>query len=369
MATPIPPRNRQDFEIAIICALPLEAKAVIALFDRDWEAEGTRYGKAPGDPNAYAAGVIGEHNVVVAHMPGMMNVPATSIAAGLRASFECIKLALVVGICGGVPYGPRHKGEIFLGDVVISQSLIQYDFRKQNSKVGERRDTLGDGRGRLPLEIRSMLAKLQTDYHQGRLQNSTNHHLEELQRKIPQATYPGREADRLFEPSYIHKHRDRSICAVCGDEDGTGTCEGALRTTCRGLGCQGDRAISRNRPMEYQEPMEAEAPLSSIHIGKMGSGDRVMKSGLHRDAIANEYGIIAFEMEGAGVWDHFPSIVIKGVCDYADSHKNNQWRQYAAATAAACTRALLNGWDSGKEMMEPGQSSVYSSQYSVLFRA
>ncbi len=27
-------------------------------------------------------------------------------------------------------------------------------------------------------------------------------------------------------------------------------------------------------------------------------------------------------MEGAGVWDEVPYIVIKGICDYADSHKN-----------------------------------------------
>ena len=73
-------------------------------------------------------------------------------------------------------------------------------------------------------------------------------------------------------------------------------------------------------------------------------GDTVMKSGSHRDEIAKRDGIIAFEMEGAGVWDYFPSIVIKGVCDYADSHKNKQWQPYAAATAAACTKAFLEGW-------------------------
>ena len=49
-------------------------------------------------------------------------------------------------------------------------------------------------------------------------------------------------------------------------------------------------------------------------------------------------------MEGAGVWDNFPTIVIKGVCDYADSHKNKKWQRYAAATAAACMKAILKGW-------------------------
>jgi nucleoside phosphorylase len=51
--------------------------------------------------------------------------------------------------------------------------------------------------------------------------------------------------------------------------------------------------------------------------------------------------VIAFEMESAGAWDYLPTIVIKSVCDYADSHKNKEWQEYAAATAAACTKAFL----------------------------
>ena len=76
----------------------------------------------------------------------------------------------------------------------------------------------------------------------------------------------------------------------------------------------------------------------------MASGDAVMKSGQHRDRLAKDAGIIAFEMEGAGVWDHFPSIVVKGVCEYADSHKNKKWQMYAAATAAAGMKAFLKQW-------------------------
>ncbi|OCL06966.1 hypothetical protein AOQ84DRAFT_273248, partial [Glonium stellatum] len=66
-----------------------------------------------------------------------------------------------------------------------------------------------------------------------------------------------------------------------------------------------------------------------------------MKSGYHRDEIAAREKVIAFEMEGAGVWDNFSTIVIKGVCDYADSHKNKMWQRYAAATAAPCMKAFL----------------------------
>lgn len=71
-----------------------------------------------------------------------------------------------------------------------------------------------------------------------------------------------------------------------------------------------------------------------------------MKSGTHRDEIAQKYDIIGFEMEGAGIWDFFPSLIIKAVCDYADSHKNKDWQTYAAATAAAATKAFLKEWRS-----------------------
>jgi hypothetical protein len=46
-------------------------------------------------------------------------------------------------------------------------------------------------------------------------------------------------------------------------------------------------------------------------------------------------------MEAAGVMNTFPCLVIRGICDYADSYKNKLWQQYAAATAAAYAKLLL----------------------------
>ncbi|KAK0721325.1 hypothetical protein B0T21DRAFT_351288 [Apiosordaria backusii] len=78
-----------------------------------------------------------------------------------------------------------------------------------------------------------------------------------------------------------------------------------------------------------------------IFLWRVVSGDTVFKSGADRDKIARRDKIIAFEMELAGVWDDFPCVVVKGVADYADSHKNKCWQTFAAATAAATTKALL----------------------------
>ncbi|KAI1463760.1 uncharacterized protein F4812DRAFT_463320 [Daldinia caldariorum] len=95
-------------------------------------------------------------------------------------------------------------------------------------------------------------------------------------------------------------------------------------------------------------PEEAQAP--AIFVGRIGSGDAVMKSGTHRDALAKQHQLIVFEMEAAGAWEEVPCIVIKGICDYADSHKNKRWQDFAAITAAAVTRAVLDRYaplDSG----------------------
>lgn len=51
---------------------------------------------------------------------------------------------------------------------------------------------------------------------------------------------------------------------------------------------------------------------------------------------------MCFEMEAAGLMNNFPCLVIRGICDYADSHKNKKWQIYAAATAAACAKEILS---------------------------
>ena len=60
------------------------------------------------------------------------------------------------------------------------------------------------------------------------------------------------------------------------------------------------------------------------------------------EVLGQELGILCFEMEAAGLMDNFPCLMIRGICDYSDSHKSQQWQGYAAATAAAYTKELLS---------------------------
>jgi nucleoside phosphorylase len=79
-----------------------------------------------------------------------------------------------------------------------------------------------------------------------------------------------------------------------------------------------------------------------IHYGPtIASANQVRKSGTTRDNLARQLKVICFEMEAAGLMDTLPCLVIRGICDYSDSHKSKGWQRYAAVTAAAYARELL----------------------------
>jgi nucleoside phosphorylase len=289
-------------------------------------------------------------------------VNASGVAASLRSSFTSIKLALIVGICGGAPFGIDNKNEIYLGDLIISTALIQYDFGRQYPEVFERKDTLEHTLGRPSQKIRTSLAKLTTYHYRQKLQDDIVAHLKVVQRKMPEAKHPGFKTDRLSEPSYLHKHYE-SVTGRAYDICNSGNnqiCPAALKMNCDKLGCDKARLVVRSRPTDGGESSGGHKP--TVHFGKMGSADTVMKSGEDRDRIVKADRVIAFEMEGAGVCDHFPSTVIKGVCDYADSHKNKEWQDYAAAVAAAGMKAFLKEWAPEEKPAEQGKLFIAFTQ-------
>ncbi|KAF9777671.1 hypothetical protein IL306_004342 [Fusarium sp. DS 682] len=317
--SPRPPRpdDRRGFEIAIICALPLEADAIESLFDHHWDGDGLPFKKAACDPNAYSTGVIGCYNVVLVRMLGIGKVHAAVAASNCKASFPNVKIAFVVGVCGVVPF-KRNGEEIVLGDVVISEGIVQYDFGRRLPGRFVSKDGLLDSLGRPNQEIRGVLAQAKGIKGRQRLISEMTRYLNIL-RKKPElhAEYPGPAYDKLFEASYRHSEEQKS---------------------CEQVGCD-DKLVPRRR-LQATEPI----PAPAVHFGLIASGDSVMKSGEDRDREVEARDVVAFEMEGAGVWDILPCIIIKGACDYADSHKSKGWQQYAAATAAACTKAFLNYW-------------------------
>ncbi|THW57683.1 purine and uridine phosphorylase [Aureobasidium pullulans] len=358
------PATRAEFEVAIICALPLEASAVLDLFDEHYDDDGDIYGRQEGDSNAYSTGRIGQHDIVLAHMPGMGKPSAASVASGLRSSFTGVKIALIVGVCGGVPVSSPDE-PIILGDVIISNSVIQSDFGSQYPGHFERKSTVKDTLGRPNTDIRALLNKLEVRRVREKLGDKILQNLFKLREKNDTACYPGVNQDRLFAATHRHMHREESssrdcLClkAHCHSDP---VCKQASESSCDALGCN-SLAIMDN-PARLKR-LDAENPPPLVHIGIVGSADTVMKSGEHRDHIAQRDNIIAFEMEGAGVWDNLPCVIIKGVCDYADSHKNKRWQGYAAATAASAAKSFLDYWSPKQCFIELGRTSHGKRSYS-----
>ncbi|KAJ3575217.1 hypothetical protein NPX13_g4106 [Xylaria arbuscula] len=314
-STPSRPESRDDFRIAVFSALTLEANAVKALFDNPGDDSG-RYGKAPGDFNTYTIGVLGGRNIVLVHLPRAGKSAAATAAANCRASFPNIKRALVVGICGVVSTDMEGL-EIVLGDVIISDNVIEHDLGRQIPGEFVRKNTLAESLPRSSAEISSFLAKLKCDEDKQKLLRDMNMYLNLPRSKLnPLVPYPGVHNDRLFDASY-----------PCSNQ-------GKPRDNC---GCPDSKLVPRVRLRQPPQP--------EVHFGLVASGDTVMKSEVDRDRIAQKEDAIAFEMESAGIWEQFPSVVvIKGACDYADSHKTKLWQPYAAATAAACLKAFLRAW-------------------------
>jgi nucleoside phosphorylase len=102
-----------------------------------------------------------------------------------------------------------------------------------------------------------------------------------------------------------------------------------------------------------------------VHYGLIASGNQVIKDATFRDKLVKDLGghVLCIEMEAAGLVNDFPCIVIRGICDYADSHKNKNWQEHAAATAAAFAKELLQHIQPGdvdrerpvKELLNEGQ--------------
>lgn len=302
-----------QYTVGWICALETEYVAARAFLDKK---HARPEALSPNDHNHYTLGEIGGHQVVIAVLPD--GEYGTSSAAGVARdmlhSFPNIRFGLMVGIGGGVPL----KHDIRLGDIIVSSprnghgGLLQYDFGKELQ--GQEFHQTGF-LNQPPAILRTAVSGLRTQYEEEghRLKESIQTVLEGNKRLKRKYTRPLTESDRLYESHLAHS--DPESC--CNEH------------------CDNSKLIQRpKRDEEENDP--------AVHYGLIASGNRVIKDALFRDKLAAAQDVLCFEMEAAGLMNHFPCLVIRGVCDYADSHKSKEWQGYAAMTAAAYAKDLLH---------------------------
>ena len=306
---PITTLSHDEYTIGWICALPLEMAAATAMLDEIHHD----LDKLPTDSNTYTLGSINKHNIVIAGLPSGIygTTSATVVASQMKHSFRSIEFWLMVGVGGGAP---RAGIDIRLGDVVVSvpvgefDGVVQYDYGKVTRDGGFQRT---GALSKPPLILLTAVSKLQSENERNGSQVPAI--LSKMQEAYPRMagsySYPDREKDVLFQAEYEHELGD--TCAQCD--------KGKL---------------------VLRVPRSSNTP--KVHYGLIASGNQVIKHGVTRARLAEELGILCFEMEAAGLMNEFPCVVIRGICDYADSHKNKGWQRHTAAVAAAFAKELLS---------------------------
>ncbi|KAL4800740.1 Pfs, NB-ARC and TPR domain protein [Aspergillus venezuelensis] len=301
--------GHDDYTVAWICAIPLEMAAATAMLDEVHQDLPVQ----SNDHNSYALGRIFEHNVVIACLPSGKygTVSASSVVVQLLSSFRSVRFGLMVGIGGGVP---TSGADIRLGDIVVSKptdthgGVIEYDYGKVLSDGNLKRTGM---LSRPPQVLLTALSRLQAHHINNRFQflEYFKEFEDSSADRDSNFTRPLQE-DRLYLPTYVHKDVESTTCASCDSS----------RTV-------------RRPPRKHDKPV--------VHYGLIASANQVVKDSGLRDKLGHALGAHCVEMEAAGVMDNLPCLVIRGICDYADSHKNDKWQGYASGIAAAYGKELL----------------------------
>lgn len=292
--------------VLIVCALPKETAAVLSLFDSFAEDAVP----APReDPNKYWVGDNGladdgsRRRVLVA-TSGMGIVSAAVTATHALRSFpQDITQVMMVGIAGGCPNHLKRDDHVRLGDIVAAneKGIIQYDFIKRTVDGDEHR-------ANAQRPSKELMDAAQT--------------LEIRRRSTNEAPWEALIA-KAIKKNAIYK-RPKASTDLLHDVD-----------------------VEEKKVLSHPKDPVRRAGQPKLHRGAIGSANILLKDPRQRDAVRDRWGVRAIEMEGSGVLDAGWSMnrdvmVVRGICDYCDSFKNDDWQDYAALVAAAYAHCLID---------------------------
>jgi nucleoside phosphorylase len=301
--------------------------------------------KPPNDHNTYTLGSIRKHNIVIACLPkGKYGTnSAATVATQMVGTFPSIKVGLMVGIGGGIP--PKVR----LGDVVVSApvdqypGVVQWDFGKAEKDGKFKRTGVLNNP---PSALLTALTKLETKHEM--TGSKIPQYLDDLKKNwpnlVPKYTRSASLNDPLLAPDNSHRSRSRwqllfsmlweTILALLGY---------LLRWWTFASMDRGSKQVTSTTVSIAVDGKQSGPGDMRVHYGLIASGNHVIKDAQFRDRLNESLGgnVLCVEMEAAGLMNDFPCIVIRGICDYADSQKNKDWQEHAAAVAAAYAKELL----------------------------
>jgi nucleoside phosphorylase len=299
-----------DPRVCIVTALNLETFAVRSVFDGNYRMPGKMSRRCP--MLMYVLNLKREdgksEDIILCECSQMGNNAASIAATAILMMFPSITEIVMVGIAGGVPQYPvpasvtDAKDHVRLGDIVFASEIFQYDMVKLEPVSMSNR-----GKSRTSSAVLSVAdQELRQETFDGI--NVWRTYIDAAAKKTPRFKRPSK--DRL----YIY------------DIDDDGNVSGQYT----------------KHPL--QKDREKNVPL--VHRGKIGSANILLKNNKVRDSLRLNFGVRAVEMEGSGIADAAWNFevgfgVIRGVCDYCDPAKSDEWQPHAALCAAAYAKAII----------------------------
>lgn len=285
----------KDVRIGIITALPKECAAMKAMMKDVEEC----FFDDKGAGHMFFVGKIasanGKYHRIALAQCGMGNNHAAIRATNMLNHFKFIDSIIMTGIAGGIPAYKKDEIPVRLGDIVVSKGITQYDFTKETPNEVECRSSASKPSAQL-LEAVDVMRTYEFD-------NSYPWHeyIDVVSSEKRVFAKPSADTDVLYD-------LDDNVCDHIED---------ASRT---------------NYP--------------KVFMGNIASANNLLKNARKRNELKKTYGVLAVEMEASGIadatWNHSVGyLVIRGICDYCDTHKNDVWQEYAALVSAAYTRAVI----------------------------
>ncbi|KAJ2992504.1 hypothetical protein NUW58_g2149 [Xylaria curta] len=307
-SAPSPPKQltREDYTVGWLAMSYIDQAAAIAMLDETH----SQLEMDPGNIRNYRYGEIGGHNIVITSLDweGCKATNAASIADDVYHTFPSLRMMFMVGVASGVP----GDVDVRLGDVVVGTSVIEY----VGLSAYPDEDSIGiTGVSVIPpmllrWGIQEMEALDEMDPHQvPSIIRRTVHEIGQKNPHIQQYSCRDSLQDLLFESTYKHTKPGKAC-----DE------------------CDRSHLVERT-------PREDDCPV--IHYGRIGTSSTIVENAGLRDKLAQLKPALCLESGNGRAIDFFKALMVCSIGDYADSHKNPEWEQYAAATAAAYTKVYL----------------------------
>ncbi|KAJ8127096.1 hypothetical protein O1611_g6541 [Lasiodiplodia mahajangana] len=340
--------NPKDYTIGLICSRGPEA--LVPVWEFLDEEHDDSVPKSRHDCNSYTFGRIGEHNVVIAGIPEWQHPGAERVSGDMQYTFPHIKICFLVGAGSGAP--ANH--DIRLGDVVVclpsneSEGVLRGVLRYEHD--GTLHTTYTGHQGEELELVATAISSLKATYER------EGHHLDKaitdvLSKNPRLRKYQRPEAgrDRLYKSDVVHTDKRNNDCVHT-----------YKRNKDCGLSCgnDGSKLVFRDvRSGIQDEPV--------IHYGRVASGLTPIEDALLRDRLSQS-GVLCFDTDAFKMASFPFLVVVRGICDYADTHKDSLWQGYASFAAAAYVRDLLHKMSPGEAKTEVTPTDSLSNSWTDI---